>query len=124
MSFTSVGKHKMLDYKATIATKIQLFGDQEGGEGTPVPVPKHDESAQRLDVSWHSAGTEGADPGHMKMAPTFIDFEVPAGWTTTQARIQNTAGDEEYSITEIPPETYAENGIKRVTGITLKIDDE
>ena len=123
MSFTSVGKHTMLDYLGTLATKVQLFGDQEGGEGTPVAIPDHASEVQRKDVTWHAAGTEGADPGHMKMSNSEIDFEVSEGWTVTQARIQNTAGDEEYSITEITPETYAEDGIKRVTGITLKIND-
>ena len=123
MAYTDLGKNKMLDHLATIATKIQLYGDEEGGSGTAVPVPKHDESSQLLSVSWHSAGTEGADPGHMKMSNSEIDFEVSEGWTVTEAHIKNEAGDETYCITELTHETYAEDGIKRVTGITLKLND-
>jgi len=119
MSLTNNGRNIGLDAIGAVALRMQLFGDEEGGVGTPVAIPDHQAAAQLETIAWSAA-----DAGSMAMSTSEVVFEVPGGWTVTAISFRSEDGNTEYgrdTLAEGDQETYSNDGTYTVTSASMSI---
>jgi hypothetical protein len=119
MPYSTVGKNKMLDYLATVATKASLHSADPGTNGTANELAGGNPAYARKTVSWNAAGSP--TPGNINLNGTAV-FDVPPAGVVLYVGFWNTGGTEYYGCALMTQETFAGQGTYTLTDADLNLN--